>query len=88
MVTPRRQRGELFFSTFLYGPTPGFEEPSQVHSHSIRESLSVQVHLCLVVVGEVAHLMVIGKHLLEGIPAKPFLQLQLETMRITCLFVF
>lgn len=76
MVTPRRQGGELVFSVFLNGPTPGFEETSEVHCHTPGERFSVQVHLSLVAAREAAHLVIIGKHLLEGLPAKPFLQLQ------------
>lgn len=75
MVTPGRQGGQFILSAFLDGPTPGLEEPCQVLSHSPGESLGIQVHLCLVVVGEIAHLMVTRKHLLQGIPAKLLLQL-------------
>lgn len=75
MVTPGRQGGEFILSAFLDGPTPGLEEVTQILSNSLGESLSIQVHLCLVAVGEVAHLMVTRKHLLDGIPAKLLLQL-------------
>lgn len=73
--------GESLFSVLLNGPTPGFTEPRQVHSHSTREGLSIQVHLPFVVMRKVAHLIVAGKNLLKGIPAKLFLQLHRRRWR-------
>lgn len=75
MVVPGGQMGESPLSVLLNGPTPGFAESSQVHSHSAGEGLSIQVHLSSVVAGEVAHLIVASKNLLKGTPAKPLLQL-------------
>lgn len=75
VVTPGRQTGQFLVSVLLYGPAPGLKETRQVHPHRLGESLSVQVHLSFVVLWEVAHLVVGSKHLLEGIPAKLFLEL-------------
>lgn len=67
--------GESLLSVPPNGPTPGFTEPRQVHSHNAREGFSIQLHLSVVVLRKVAHLIVASKNLLEGIPAKLFLQL-------------
>lgn len=75
MVTPGRQGGQFILSAFLNGPTPGLEEACQVLPNSLGERLSIQVHLCLIATGEVAHLVVTRKHLFQGIPAKLFLEL-------------
>lgn len=75
MVLPGRQVGELLCSGRFDGPAPGLEEPTQVHFHSLGELLSIQVHLSFVVPGEVIHLMVGSKNLLEGVPAKLLLEL-------------
>lgn len=75
MVTPGGQGGEFLLSALVDGPTPGLEEACQVLAYSLGEGLSVQVHLFLVAAGEVAHLMVTCKHLLQGSPAKLLLQL-------------
>lgn len=67
---------EILLGELLDGPSPGLEESRQIHSHSTGEGLSIQVHLPLVVIRKVAHLIVASKNLLEGLPAKLFLQLQ------------
>lgn len=67
---------EILLSDLLDGPSPGLEESSQIHSHSTGEGFSIQFHLSLVVIRKVAHLVVASKNLLEGFPAKLFLQLQ------------
>ena len=76
VVTPGRQAGELLLSGCSDGPAPGLKESSQVHPHSLGESHSVQVHLSRVVLWKVAHLVVGGKHLLIGVPAKLILELR------------
>lgn len=75
VVTPSGQVGTFVFCGLFDGPTPSLEESSQVHPHSLGESLGVQVHLSFVVSGEVAHCEVGSKHLLKGIPAKLILEL-------------
>lgn len=86
VVGPGGQMGESLFGVLLNGPTPGFTESRQVHSHSAREGLGVQVHLSFVVIRKVAHLKVASKDLLKGIPAKLFLQLHGRRWRKTGLY--
>jgi len=75
VVAPGRHVAEYLLSGSVDGPAPGLKERRQVHPHSLGEGLSIQVHLCIVLAGKVAHLLVGSKHLLKGIPAKPFLEL-------------
>lgn len=79
---------EILLSDLLDGPSPGLEESRQIHSHNTGEGFSIQVHLSLVVVRKVAHLKVASKNLLEGFPAKLFLQLQQRRRRKATLFIF
>ena len=76
MVGPRRQFGQLLLSGSLYRPAPGLEEGTQVVLHGHGEGLGVQVHLALVVPGNIAHVVVGGEHFLKGCPAKRLLELR------------
>lgn len=76
VIIPIRQLGQFPLSGCFDGPAPGLEEAGQVHPHSLRESLSIQVHLCVIVIRKVSHVVVRSKNLLKGIPAKLFLELQ------------
>ena len=81
MVTPERQVGEFLLSGSIYGPAPGLKESRQVHPHRLGESLSIQVHLSVVVTGIVGNLVVGSKHLFKGIPAKLSLELHRSKQR-------
>ena len=84
MVSPGRQVGEFLLSDCLYGPAPGLKESSQVHPHSLGESLSIQIHLSIIVTRKVAHLVVGSEHLLKGIPTKLIPELHGERGKGNC----
>ena len=75
VVTPGREVGDFLLCGFFNGPTPGLEVCTQVQPQRLGEHLSVQVHLPFVIMGEVAHCMVGGKYLLQGIPSESLLEL-------------
>lgn len=76
MIGPRRQLGQFLLSGSPYGPAPGLEEGTQVLLHGHREGLGVEVHLALLVLGDVGHVVVGGEHSLKGSPAKCLLELR------------
>ena len=76
MVGPWRQLGQFLLSGCLYGPAPGLEEGTQVFLHGQGEGLGVKVHLAFVVLGDVGHVVVGGKHILKGSPTELLLELR------------
>jgi len=66
------QRGRLDSSSSV---APSMGQP-QALKKAHREGLGVEVHLSLVVFGDVGHVVVGGEHSLKGSPAKRLLQLR------------
>lgn len=75
---PRGKMGQALGHFLLDRPAPGLKERHQILLHCFRELFHPQIHLAILVFGEIREGLVVSKELGEWLPSKSFLELKEE----------